>query len=204
MKKPYLHFMPVALFLLLVGFLWRGLWLEPHHLPSSYIGKPVPSFRLPVLGQPGYYFSSQALVLTTVSTSHRVRSLTRAGEDSRLRRKVAEQPRSGVNFVLLNIFASWCDACKEEQVFLMQLAHQGVVIYGINYKDNPIAAKYWLKNYGNPYQKIGIDEAGQTAIDLGVYGTPETFLVNKQGVIIHRHAGPLNETVWKNEFESLL
>ena len=168
MKKRYVHFMPVALFLLLVGFLLRGLWLEPHHLPSSQIGKKIPFFRLPVLGEPGDYLASQALQN---------------------------------KFVLLNFFASWCEACKEEQVFLMQLAHQGVIIYGINYKDNPIAAKYWLKNYGNPYQKIGIDEAGQTAIDFGVYGTPETFLINQQGVIIYRHAGPMNETVWKNEFE---
>ncbi|WP_131783272.1 DsbE family thiol:disulfide interchange protein [Legionella gresilensis] len=101
---------------------------------------------------------------------------------------------------LLNIWASWCSACSEEQVFLLRLADVGVPIFGLNYKDNPASAKKWLAEWGNPYRKIGSDEAGKAAIDLGVYGAPETFLVDAKGIIRFRHAGVLNEEVWTKEF----
>ncbi len=101
---------------------------------------------------------------------------------------------------LLNVWASWCGACTEEQVFLMQLARQGVAIYGLNYKDNMDDATHWLAEWGNPYKMIGSDLSGQVAIDLGVYGAPETFLVDKMGVIRYRHAGVLTTEVWEREF----
>lgn len=106
--------------------------------------------------------------------------------------------------VLLNIWASWCKTCDEEQAFLSTLAKQGVVIYGLNYKDNPIHAKRWLKKWGNPYVLIGLDEQGKAAIDLGVYGAPETFLIDAQGVIRYRYAGALNATVWQDVFMPML
>ncbi|KTD06725.1 DsbE family thiol:disulfide interchange protein [Legionella jamestowniensis] len=101
---------------------------------------------------------------------------------------------------LLNVWASWCSACIEEQVFLMQLSREGVPIYGLNYKDDTQNATQWLKEWGNPYRAIGEDHDGSVAIDLGVYGAPETFLIDKKGVIRFRHVGILNDTSWNTEF----
>ncbi len=101
---------------------------------------------------------------------------------------------------LLNVWASWCAACTDEQFFLMQLAREGVVIYGLNYKDNPKEARAWLGEWGNPYKSVGVDVDGKVAIDLGVYGAPETFLIDKVGIIRYRHAGILTEDIWKREF----
>lgn len=101
---------------------------------------------------------------------------------------------------LLNVWASWCAACVDEQAFLLQLAREGVGIYGLNYKDNPQEAKQWLNEWGNPYKVVGEDLKGTVAIDLGVYGAPETFLVDKKGIIRYRHVGVLNADSWQKEF----
>lgn len=101
---------------------------------------------------------------------------------------------------LLNVWASWCEACTQEQVFLLQLARQGVVIYGLNYKDSTEDATHWLTEWGNPYKAIGSDTRGQVAIDLGVYGAPETFLIDKAGIIQYRHAGILTTKIWEEAF----
>lgn len=103
-------------------------------------------------------------------------------------------------YALLNVFASWCAACTEEQAFLTRLSKQGVPIYGLNYQDEPDAAKKWLEIWGNPYQSIGQDSQGRVAMDLGVYGTPETFLIDPNGIIQYRYAGVLTESVWQREF----
>lgn len=102
---------------------------------------------------------------------------------------------------LLNVWASWCMACVDEQGFLMKLSAQGVPIFGLNYKDNPAKAREWLMEWGNPYQAIGSDVAGKVAIDLGVYGAPETFLVDARGVIRFRHVGVLDEASWTRDFQ---
>ena len=101
---------------------------------------------------------------------------------------------------LLNVWASWCMACADEQVTLMKLAGQGVAIYGLNYKDTIDNATQWLKEWGDPYKKIGEDVDGTVAINLGVYGAPETFLIDKEGIIRYRHVGPFTLAVWKTEF----
>ena len=101
---------------------------------------------------------------------------------------------------LLNVWASWCEACTQEQVFLLQLAREGVAIYGLNYKDAPDDAIHWLSEWGNPYKRIGADESGRVGIDLGVYGAPETFLIDKAGIVRHRHVGVLNAQAWQTEF----
>ena len=106
--------------------------------------------------------------------------------------------------VLLNVWASWCPACINEQVFMMELARQGVLIYGVNYKDQAQDALRWLTEWGNPYQKIVQDEQGRLAIDLGVYGAPETFIIDKKGIIQYRHAGILNKELWVNEVRPLM
>lgn len=105
---------------------------------------------------------------------------------------------------LLNVWASWCQACNEEQVVLLQLAHEGVPIYGLNYKDNAQEALQWLQEWGNPYQLIVQDPQGKTAIDLGVYGAPESFVIDKKGVIRYRHVGVMTQTVWAQTIEPLM
>ena len=101
---------------------------------------------------------------------------------------------------LLNVCASWCMSCADEQVVLLQLASEGVAIYGLNYKDTTDNAKQWLTEWGNPYRQIGEDVDGKVAINLGVYGAPETFLIDKQGMIRYRHVGALTQAVWEKEF----
>ena len=101
---------------------------------------------------------------------------------------------------LLNVWASWCGACVEEQFCLMGLAREGVPIFGINYKDETAQATQWLREWGNPYQIIGADKDGKVAIDLGVYGAPETFLIDKNGIIRYRHAGILDKHSWAADF----
>ncbi len=92
---------------------------------------------------------------------------------------------------LVNVFASWCVPCRVEHPLFMRLAEQGVTIYGINYKDPPEKAAQWLADLGDPYARIGADQNGRVAIDWGVYGIPETFVIDAQGRIRHKHVGPL-------------
>jgi cytochrome c biogenesis protein CcmG, thiol:disulfide interchange protein DsbE len=92
---------------------------------------------------------------------------------------------------LVNVFASWCVPCRVEHPLLMALAEDGVAIYGIDYKDPAEKAAGWLAELGDPYQAIGADQDGRVAIDWGVYGVPETFVVDREGRIRHRHVGPL-------------
>lgn len=91
---------------------------------------------------------------------------------------------------LLNFWASWCEPCRAEHPMLEKLKDEGVVIYGVNYKDTPEAAGKFLADMGNPYAKIGAD-AGPMALDWGVYGVPETYVINGQGVVVLRLAGPI-------------
>lgn len=97
---------------------------------------------------------------------------------------------------LLNVWATWCVACRAEHPVLMELARSRVVpIYGLNYKDQRPAALSWLQRYGNPYQANAFDVDGRVGIDWGVYGTPETFLIDQQGIIRYKHVGPLSREV---------
>lgn len=93
---------------------------------------------------------------------------------------------------LVNVFASWCAACREEHPLFMQMKSSGdVPIHGLNYKDKPEHAEQWLGNLGDPYTRTGADRTGRVAIDWGVYGVPETFVVTKEGRIAYKHIGPL-------------
>jgi len=108
--------------------------------------------------------------------------------------------------VLVNVWATWCPTCKAEHEFLNTLAKQGVKIVGINYKDDDFKARQWLTAYGNPYLFNIADPDGQLGLELGVYGAPETFLVDSQGIIRGKHVGDLNARVWEKlqpEFEAL-
>lgn len=98
---------------------------------------------------------------------------------------------------LLNVWATWCYACSIEHPMLMKIKNQyHVPLYSINYKDDPQEARAWLTQHGNPYIQIGRDIHGDTAIDLGVYGTPETFVINQAGKIVYRHIGAINQQNW--------
>lgn len=164
MRTFVLRSVPIVLFFALCLFLWRGLSLNPHHLPSERIGKPIAWFTLKQLPDEGGFF--------TPKDFH-------------------------AKVVLLNIWASWCEACIAEQSFLLDLAEQGVAIYGINYKDKAESALQWLQTWGNPYQRTGQDSDGKLAIDLGVYGAPETFVLDKKGVIRYRHVGIITAKDWQ-------
>ncbi|WP_281300627.1 MULTISPECIES: DsbE family thiol:disulfide interchange protein [unclassified Iodidimonas] len=93
--------------------------------------------------------------------------------------------------VLLNVFASWCAPCRIEHPFLMELADEGIPLYGLNYKDKPEDALAFLGELGNPYRRIGADRDGRVGIDFGVYGVPETYVINGQGQITYKHIGPI-------------
>ncbi len=93
---------------------------------------------------------------------------------------------------LLNVWATWCFACRQEHPVLNELASKNIVpIYGLNYKDDAIKARQYLKTHGNPFTANAFDETGRVGIDWGVYGAPETFLIDKNGIIRHKHIGPL-------------
>jgi len=150
---------PLAIFILLVGFLAVGLKLDPREVPSPLIGKPAPAFELPVLHQPDKRFVP--------------------GD---MRGKVW----------LLNVWASWCVSCREEHPVLLDLAKRGVMpILGLNYKDKGDDANAWLKQFGNPYELSAVDADGRIGIDYGVYGVPETYLIDAEGVIRYKQIGPI-------------
>ena len=156
----------MLVFLVVAGFLLLGLDRNPAEIPSPLIGKPAPSWSLPPLERaPG-------------GTALDGASL----EGDSLR---------GAPY-LLNVWASWCAPCLQEHPQLIDLARRKVIrIIGVNYKDKPEDARTWLGKHGNPFSVIVADREGRTAIDFGVYGVPETFLVDAQGVIRFKQIGPL-------------
>jgi cytochrome c biogenesis protein CcmG, thiol:disulfide interchange protein DsbE len=155
--------LPFVVFLTLVLFLGIGLRLNPREIPSPFIGKPAPAFKLAQLHEPGKTISPQDMV----------------GQ-----------------VWLLNVWASWCVACRQEHPVLMEFAKQGVVpLLGLNYKDGTENGAGWLRQFGNPYSISGVDADGRVGIDYGVYGVPETFLIDKKGVIRMKHIGPVTPEV---------
>ena len=164
--------LPLALFIVLVGFLLVGLRRDPHEVPSPLINKSAPDFQLPQLQQ----------ATATVSAKE-------------MRGKVW----------LLNFWGTWCVACREEHPLLVQYAKTGVVpIYGVDYKDERAAALQWLNEFGNPYTLTAFDVDGRTSIDYGVYGAPESYLVDRNGVIRFKQIGPITEDVWQNKIMPLV
>ncbi len=106
--------------------------------------------------------------------------------------------------MLLNVWATWCPTCYAEHEYLNQLKErEGIHIVGINYKDERTKALRWLKNLGNPYADDIYDPTGMLALDLGVYGAPETFFIDSNGVIRYRHVGDVNDTVWKKTLKPI-
>lgn len=152
--------LPLVIFLVLAGFLYKGLHLDPHEVPSPLIDKPAPAFNLPQLQETNKQFSP-----------------------ADMKGKVW----------LLNAWSSWCVSCKEEHPVLMDLARQNIVpIYGLDYKDKREDALMQLSRGGNPYVLSVMDREGRTGIDYGVYGVPETYVIDKQGIIRYKQIGPVN------------
>lgn len=109
----------------------------------------------------------------------------------------ADLRQGDVNIV--NVFASWCVACKAEHPLFMNLKERGVVpVNGLNYKDKPDQAEAWLERYGDPYVRTGADISGRVAIDFGVYGVPETFIIDGAGNIAYKHIGPVSREILDN------
>ncbi len=103
---------------------------------------------------------------------------------------------------LVNVWASWCVGCRQEHDFLLALARSGTVpVYGLNWRDDRATALRWLRDLGDPYTASAFDGDGRVGIDWGVYGAPETFLLDQQGKVIYKHISPLTPRIWREEFE---
>ena len=103
---------------------------------------------------------------------------------------------------VLNVFASWCPACKYEHGFWALQTKYKVI--GLAYKDDTSELTNWLELYGNPYKQVILDQSGEYALKMGVYGTPETFLISASGVVLYRHVGPINQSIWNTKFLPIL
>lgn len=168
--RRILFIIPIVLFFAVVAYFFvamRGGY-DPSVLPSAMVGKPVPAFDLPGPPSPPNY----------------------AGPPVKL--GFSNRDMLG-RVVVVNFFASWCVPCRVEHPVLMGLGPSAnVAVVGIAYKDKGQDAIGFLNEYGNPYVAIALDESGRTGIDFGVYGVPETYVVDKHGIIRLRHVGPLN------------
>ena len=164
----WLFLLPLVLFLGLAALFARQLSSgDPARLPSALIGKPVPVFVLPP-----------------------VEGLRNATGQALPGLDAAALKGGGVTIV--NVWASWCAPCRIEHPALMELARRpDLRIAGIAYKDKPEAARRFLALLGNPFSAVGADDTGRTAIEWGVYGVPETFVVGADGTIRHKHVGPI-------------
>jgi len=172
-RLPFL--LPVLVFLVLAGYFLWGLNPErnPRDVPSALVGDPLPEVTLPpIAGRDGTGLDTAAI-------------------------KARGEP------ALVNVFASWCVPCLAEHPILMRLAERGdVPIYGINYKDAAPEARAWLDRHGDPYTRIGAlpAERAEAGIELGIYGVPETYVIDSNGIIRHKETGPitrkrLNKTI---------
>lgn len=170
-KKNWFYLLPLLIFIVLGVLLLSSLGKDPQLLPSAKLGKPLPNFTLPVLGEEELFIS-------------------------------AEQLKGQV--FMLNVWATWCPSCRIEHPVLNQLAAEGVVIYGLNYKDRPDEALNYLQTLGNPYKNVISDTQGDLGLDLGVYGAPETYLVDANGIIIYRHVGVVTQENWLSTLKPLL
>jgi cytochrome c biogenesis protein CcmG/thiol:disulfide interchange protein DsbE len=170
--KSWKFLAPLALFVVLLGFLAVGLNLKPREVPSPLIGKPAPAFTLPRVDNPA--------------------------------KSMGVQDMAGQVWVF-NVWASWCTPCLDEHPLLVDLARRNPTpIVGLNYKDGRAEAQAWLARHGNPYKFVLSDSQGKVGIDYGVYGVPETYVIDKQGVIRFKHIGPITPDVLRERIEPLL
>jgi cytochrome c biogenesis protein CcmG/thiol:disulfide interchange protein DsbE len=170
--RLWLMLIPVVVFAALAALFWKGLSGEPSKIPSALINKPVPEFTLAAV--PG-------LDVPGIATSG-----LRAGKVS-----------------VVNVWASWCAPCRVEHPLLSDLAKRGdITLIGINYKDEPENAIRFLRTLGQPFAAVGMDGNGRAAVDWGVYGVPETFIVDGEGFIRYKHIGPLTPEAIAGQFSA--
>jgi cytochrome c biogenesis protein CcmG, thiol:disulfide interchange protein DsbE len=106
---------------------------------------------------------------------------------------------------VLNVWGTWCVACREEHAALLEISRQGALpLIGLDWKDQDDEALEWLRQLGNPYNAVVVDKDGRTAIEFGVYGAPETFFIDERGIVQYRHVGAMTAEVWQHEFLSRL
>jgi len=172
--------LPLLFFAVLAGLFWYALHGgDPSRLPSALLGKPVPVFTLP--------------------------PLEGLADDGKEVPGFASTDLAQGERTMVNVFASWCLECQEEHPLLVALANEpGIRLFGIDYKDDAAAARRFLGRYGNPYSRVGADSSGRTAIDFGVYGVPETYVITPDGKIAFRQVGPLSEKIIKEKLLPLL
>ncbi|MDJ0889899.1 MAG: DsbE family thiol:disulfide interchange protein [Gammaproteobacteria bacterium] len=167
------YLVPLAIFVVLLGFLAVGLKLDPREVPSPLIDRDAPAFDLPSVRDPK----------RTVG--------------------LADLKREEVS--LFNVWASWCVSCRHEHPLLVELSRRNVVpIYGLNYKDSRSDAVRWLDRLGDPYRASAFDADGRVGIDWGVYGVPETFVVDRKGIIRHKHTGPISVKDWEHKLMPII
>ena len=163
---------PLAVFVVLAAFLAVGLTRDPREVPSPFIGKPAPAFRLEQLHDASVAFAPEEM-----------------------KGKVW----------MLNVWASWCVSCRVEHPLLVELSRRGTVpIVGLDYKDKRDDGREWLAKFGNPYALSAFDVDGKVGIDYGVYGVPETFVIDRQGVIRYKQIGPLTKEALEEKILPLL
>ena len=159
--RPWLALAPIAFFAVLALIFWIGLSRDPSELPSALIGKPAPDMNLPPIA---------GLDVPSFDTA----SLRQGG------------------VTIVNVWASWCGPCRLEHPLLTELAKRSDIrLVGINYKDEPENARRFLGTLGQPFAAIAADEKGRAAVDWGVYGVPETYVIDGEGLIRYRWIGPL-------------
>jgi cytochrome c biogenesis protein CcmG/thiol:disulfide interchange protein DsbE len=161
--------LPLGLFVLLAVVLAIGI----RHAPEKGV------IASPLLGRPAPQFALPSLT----DPAQQVRSADLKG-----------------HWYLFNVWGTWCGECRQEHETLLQVHRAGVVpIIGLDWRDDDAQARSWLAQLGNPYQSVAVDRSGRIAIDWGVYGAPETFLVNPQGIVVYKHVGALTPDTWTHE-----
>jgi len=160
---------PLVVFIALATVFYFGLYRgDPSYIPSALIGKPAPAFELAPLEE----LKADGKPVPGLKS------------DDLRKGKVS----------LVNVWASWCGPCRLEHPILMQLAERGAVdVVGINYKDSAENARRFLGMLGNPYKAVGVDRNGKAAIEWGVHGVPETFVVDGKGTVVYKYIGPLSD-----------
>jgi cytochrome c biogenesis protein CcmG/thiol:disulfide interchange protein DsbE len=164
-RRIWLAILPAAVFAGLALIFWQGLSGDPSKVPSALINKPIPEFNLPAV---------EGLGIPGLSSSD-----LKMGQ-----------------VAIVNVWASWCGPCRTEHPLLMELAGRSDIrLVGINYKDDAENARRFLGSLGQPFAAVGADQMGRSAVDWGVYGVPETFVVDGKGTIRYKSIGPLTPEI---------
>ena len=174
MKSKLKFIIPLVLYLGLSAFLLFGLFNDPKEVPSPLIDKPAPEFALPRLDDPSKIVTKESML---------------------------------GKVWLMNVWSSWCVSCRQEHPMLVEIGKEGrriVPIIGLDYKDKDVDGKAFLARNGNPYDFSITDPTGEVGINFGVYGVPETFVIDKKGIIRYKQIGPITPKAWEDKMYPLI